>query len=581
MTSGVHAFGRAPCGCQAESAQALLLQSALDHVKVGIIVVGQDLSVQLVSRAASIMLGLNHDCDSGAPQLSELLAASPSLKTLDAAALQTALLCLDHDAATLKVELSSDRGPRTVFADVRRAAGLGWVVCLEDLSDFEQSRDWLLEHASSDPLTGLSNREHFMLMLRDRLGNASESAAMAILKIRLPHLGGVHHEFEHTTCDTLLRLAAARLETVCDGNALLARTSENEFAVAVDAKEGNIAATAARVMDSLSRPYLVDDETIPATAFIGVAMAPQDGTTPETLLKNAALALNSAEAGLRGSPRFFERKLTEHAAYKRGLEMDLRRALAGGEFELHYQPQIDMLHEGVTGVEALIRWRSPGRGLVSPVEFIPIAEELDLICPIGDWVLRTACKEAASWNSDVSVAVNASPKQFETGTFARSVAEALAASGLPPHRLEIEITESLLLGDGGAVVATLSAIHDMGVGLVLDDFGTGYASLSQLSRFCFDKIKIDRSFISVSGAPQNSAIVRAIAALGTSLGIPTTAEGVETAAQLQQVRAHGCTSVQGYYFSKPVAASAVPDLLKTFAVADLFERRQGETMLPA
>ena len=264
-------------------------------------------------------------------------------------------------------------------------------------------------------------------------------------------------------------------------------------------------------------------------------------------------------------PRFFEKTLTERAARRRALETDLRRALAGGEFELHYQPQIDMLHERVTGVEALIRWRSPGRGMVSPAEFIPIAEDLDLICAIGDWVLQTACAEAASWNSDVSVAVNASPKQFETGIFARSIANALESSGLPPHRLEIEITESLLLGDGGAVVATLNAIHDMGVGLVLDDFGTGYASLSQLSRFCFDKIKIDRSFISMSEAPQNSAIVRSIAALGTSLGIPTTAEGVETVTQLEQVRAHGCTSVQGYYFSKPVPASAVPDLLMHFA----------------
>ena len=578
MTSGEFSRSDTTGRCQHDSAQGSLLTSALNCVKMGILVTDNDLSVRLLSHAAAIMLGLPEDFASGGLSVLELFAASPTLDHLDIPSLSAALHGTGREASTLKLDFSGNCEARTVVADIRRAGEGGWVICLEDLSDFEQSRDWLLEHVSTDLVTGLPNRDHFMLMLRDHLETPGVPG-LAVLKIRLPHLPGLSHGFGHAGRDTVLRLVTGRLEAFCSGGGLLARASENVFALALELNDADIGEAASRLADILAQPYVIDGETVTVLAAIGIALAPNDATTAETLLADAALALNSAEPGAPAAPRFFEKQLTEHAARRRALATDLRRALAGCEFELHYQPQIDMLYERVTGVEALIRWRSPGRGMVSPAEFIPIAEELDLICPIGDWVLHTACAEAASWNSDVSVAVNASPKQFETGTFARSIAEALASSGLPPHRLEIEITESLLLGDGGAVVATLNAIHDMGVGLVLDDFGTGYASLSQLSRFCFDKIKIDRSFISMSEAPQNSAIVRSIAALGTSLGIPTTAEGVETVTQLEQVRAHGCTSVQGYYFSRPVPACAVPDLLKHFAGTRRTDRLRDEAVL--
>jgi len=317
-----------------------------------------------------------------------------------------------------------------------------------------------------------------------------------------------------------------------------------------------------RLHDLLARPFAIEGQMITIGAHIGAARAPVDGTTPDVLLDNAAMALAAARLEISGALRFFEPKLNAQARARRALESDLRQALAHGEFELFYQPQMDMRQQRVTGFEALIRWRSPSRGMVAPNEFIPLAEDLGLIGDIGAWVLHEACQEATGWPDDITVAVNASPLQVESGDFAASVTRALRRSGLPPQRLEVEITENLLLRDNGTVLSTFAALRAMGVRLVLDDFGTGYASLSQLARFHFDKIKIDRSFIAASeAAPEHEAIVRAIAALGISLGVPTTAEGVETIQQLDRVRENGCTSVQGYYYSKPVPALAVPDLI--------------------
>jgi predicted signal transduction protein with EAL and GGDEF domain len=345
---------------------------------------------------------------------------------------------------------------------------------------------------------------------------------------------------------------------------LLARFASDEFGIMLgeSADRASIAGLSARLTELISRPFFIEGQSISIGAHVGVATAPDDGETAEILVANAGLALAAARADARGELRFFEPKLDEEARSRRSLEADLRRALARGEFELHYQPQVDMRRHVVTGFEALVRWRSPSRGLVSPTAFIPLAEELDLIGEIGAWVLVEACREALHWPEEITVAVNASALQVEAGGFAATVARALRDTGLPGPRLEVEITESLLLRDNGTVTETFKALRTLGVGLVLDDFGTGYASLSQLARFHFDKIKIDRSFISSpEAAGEHAAIVRAIAALGISLGVPTTAEGVETVQQLERVRDNGCTSVQGYYYSKPVPASQVGTLL--------------------
>jgi EAL domain-containing protein (putative c-di-GMP-specific phosphodiesterase class I) len=333
-----------------------------------------------------------------------------------------------------------------------------------------------------------------------------------------------------------------------------------------------VAALSTRLAELIARPFVIEGQMLSIATHIGAACAPKDGESPEMLVANAGLALAAARAEARGFLRFYEPKLDEQARRRRALEADLRRALSRGEFELHYQPQIDVRGRSVTGFEALLRWRNPERGLVSPADFIPLAEELGLICDIGEWVLREACREAAGWPGGISVAVNASPLQVEGGDFAETVARALTLTGLPGDRLEIEITENLLLRDNGTVLATFEALRELGVHLVLDDFGTGYASLSQLARFHFDKIKIDRGFISApDAAAEHAAIVRAIAALGISLGVPTTAEGVETAQQLERVMENGCTCVQGYYFSRPVPACAIRPLLEKFTAPAAFE----------
>ncbi len=294
------------------------------------------------------------------------------------------------------------------------------------------------------------------------------------------------------------------------------------------------------------------------TTSIGVAIGPNDGNSTELLMRNADIALYRAKSDGRSTFRYFEAEMDKQIQARRLLEMDLRTAVTQGEFQLHYQPQVDAATEEITGCEALLRWNSPTRGMVPPSEFIPLAEEIGLIVPIGEWVLKQACIEAAGWPGAVRVAVNLSPAQFKSRSVVQSVINALAVSGLDANRLELEITESVLLHDNEATLATLHQLRGFGIKISMDDFGTGYSSLSYLRSFPFDKIKIDRSFIKdISDKGDCAAIVKAVAGLGKGLGIATTAEGVETAEQLQHVRAEGCTEVQGYLFSAPQPAEAL------------------------
>ncbi len=540
-----------------------LLTAALDSAPVGLIVLGEDCCVRLVTAGAAALLGYAGSSPALGLPATEMLGACTALCPDSLRRLSAALAGPSGEAPDLLLKVSGPAGMRTLSADIRPAGALGWVVSLEDVTSTRQTQDWLLEHASSDPLTGLWNRPHFMLMLQDCLCTP-DGPPPALLLVGLQRLKRVNDVLGVGAGDALLRMVADRLRGLAQEDDLLARVSGDEFALAVSRAEGQegLAAFAADVAACLAQPYLIEGEAVSLGVHAGISCAPQDGHTAEALLASAGLAL--LETGTRGAAplRFFDPLLTERAHLRRALEADLRLALARDEFELHYQPQVDVYRGCVTGLEALIRWRSPQRGLVPPTDFIPLTEQLGLINDIGDWVLRQACREAARWPADVTVAVNASPLQFETGHFARSVAEALAETGLDAGRLEIEITESLLLRDTGTVLGTLAALHAQGVRLVLDDFGTGYASLSQLSRFRFDKIKIDRSFVSpIDASLENSAIVRSIAALGQSLGIPTTAEGVETAKQLEQIKADGCTCVQGYYFSRPVPSGDVDGML--------------------
>jgi diguanylate cyclase (GGDEF)-like protein len=539
-----------------------LLRAALDSARTGLIVLDNEKRVRLLTRAAAELLGLVPGAPDTAMPVMRLLAQSP---WLDDAVLQTLAAAFGGegpDPREVLLSLPRPGGTRVVAMELRRARGEGWVASLEDVTQSRQTQDWLVEHASTDPITGLWNRQHFMLMLRDRLDAADPCTAVILLDLK--RLQGVNDTLGTAVGDAVLRLVGARLLGFLRREDLLCRFVSDEFAVMLGdtASREDIALLGQRLTALIEQPFVVDGQIITIGAHVGAACAPDDGDTPEVLVANAALALAAARAEARGEMRFFEPKLNDEARQRRALEADLRLACARGEFELHYQPQVDLRLARVTGFEALIRWRSPSRGMVAPNDFIPLLEELGLIGDVGEWVVRTACREAVRWPDDITVAVNASPLQVEAGDFGERVGRALADTGLRGHRLEVEITENLLLRDNANVLAALKALRELGVGLVLDDFGTGFASLSALTRFHFDKIKIDRSFISApDAADEHAAIVRAIAALGISLSVPTTAEGVETLQQLNRVRDNGCTSVQGYFYSKPVPAGTIPGLL--------------------
>ena len=353
----------------------------------------------------------------------------------------------------------------------------------------------------------------------------------------------------------LLRQVAERLRTCVGDVDTIARPVGDEFSIVQIAPDQPFAATslAARIIEALDAPFNYEGQAVILGGSLGIAVSPGDGNEADALLRNADIALHRAKAEGRGSYRFFEVGMDADMQARRQLQVDLRAALGNKEFELFYQPVVNLERNEISGFEALLRWHHPVRGSISPAQFIPVAEETGLIVPIGEWVLRQACAQAAAWPSHVKVAVNLSPVQFRAQNLVQMVFAALAASGLAAQRLELEITESVLLQDNAATLATLHQLRSLGVRIAMDDFGTGYSSLSYLRSFPFDKIKIDRRFVSdLSDTAEGSlAILRAVANLGHDLGMTTTAEGVETEEQVNKVRAEGCTEMQGYFFSPP------------------------------
>ncbi|MGI4765001.1 MAG: putative bifunctional diguanylate cyclase/phosphodiesterase [Janthinobacterium lividum] len=454
--------------------------------------------------------------------------------------------------------------------DVKSLPGAGWSIVVEESATRAARREIGLE-GSQDALTGLANRSAFQARLKEahvRLDRNSEG--FAVLAVDLDRFKQVNDTLGHPVGDSLLRKVAERLEATLRPTDTVARFGGDEFAVI----QGGVSSVAdadvlaRRIVDLLGRAYVVDGHLINIGASVGIALAPTDGADPDVLMKNADLALYRAKKDGRDRFRFFEPEMNARMQERRSLELDLRKALALHEFELVYQPQMNLETDQLVGCEALIRWRHPTRGTVSPAEFIPLAEEIGLIIPIGEWVVRTACKEAARWPAGLTIAVNLSPAQFKSKKLVEMVASALRSSGLAPHRLELEITEGLLLQENEANLATLHALRDLGLRISMDDFGTGYSSLSYLRSFPFDKIKIDRSFISgeTSGA-DSMAIIGAIASLGASFGMTTVAEGVETPEQMQRIRTEGCTDVQGYLISRPISAADIATLFADHAGA--------------
>jgi diguanylate cyclase (GGDEF)-like protein len=457
-----------------------------------------------------------------------------------------------------------------------RTDELGTVArALEHLQQETEERaraEALVTHmAHHDALTRLPNRIRFREELEEGLARAHRDDALAVLCLDLDNFKSVNDTLGHPVGDALLKVVAERLLEGIGATGTVARLGGDEFAIVQTGAAQPVGATvlAQHLIETIAAPYEINGHSVVIGTSIGIAVAPNDGSDPDAILKNADLALYRAKAEGRGVYRFFEAAMDASMQVRRLLELDLRSALALDQFELMYQPLIDLTTAEVKGLEALLRWRHPERGLVSPAEFIPLAEEIGLITQIGSWVLRRACAEAATWPSHLTVAVNLSPVQFTSRTLVLDVVTALGASGLPPRRLELEITEAVLLQDTDATLATLTHLKQLGVHISMDDFGTGYSSLSYLRKFPFDKIKIDQSFIrDLDNRPESMAIVRAVAGLGRSLGISTTAEGVETLDQLRTVKAEGCTQVQGYLLSRPLAARDIPRVLEAFAAAN-------------
>ncbi|MFZ0425726.1 MAG: EAL domain-containing protein [Xanthobacteraceae bacterium] len=459
--------------------------------------------------------------------------------------------------------IESEKGREVLVTSSPTADG-GWVATHEDITERRRAEAKIEYMAHHDALTDLPNRLLLYQQLQQALEIKRQGSRVAVLCLDLDRFKDVNDAHGHPVGDLLLKAVAGRLRQCIRDVDVVARLGGDEFAIMQSgaSQPTDATALASRLIEVIGAPYEVGGHQAAVELSIGIALAPGDGVGPDELLKNADLALYRAKSDGHGLYRFFQPEMDARMQNRRRLEIDLRRAITNGEFELFYQPLVDVQTEHVTGFEALIRWHHPERGVILPLDFIPVAEETGLIVPIGDWVMRQACAEAVTWPSAVKIAINLSPIQFKNKTLLLSVVSALAASGLSANRLELEITESVLLQDGDATLAILHSLRELGIRISMDDFGTGYSSLSYLRKFPFDKIKIDQSFIfDMSDHSDGLAIVRAVIAMGSGLGIATTAEGVETSEQFKQLKLEGCTEVQGYLFSPPRPATDVKALL--------------------
>ncbi|WP_439395394.1 EAL domain-containing protein [Bradyrhizobium sp. PMVTL-01] len=434
---------------------------------------------------------------------------------------------------------------------------------IEDVTERRRDHEKIAHMAHYDALTDLPNRTLFREQIERELEKVATGAQFALLYIDVDEFKGINDSLGHHVGDELLKAIATRLRGCLKKGDLIARLGGDEFAVIQTGiqSSADVLSFVTRIYEAIRQPYHCLGHQLSTDASIGIALAPQDGADLDQLVKNADLAMYGAKAGGRRTHRFFEPEMDASAKARLTMEQDLRHALVNGGFEIHYQPLVDLRSGAVTGCEALLRWRHPERGMVSPAEFIPIAEDTGLINELGDWVLRMACNEAATWPAHIRVAVNVSPVQLKSDTLALRIASALAASGLDPRRLELEITEAVLIRDDEAALSILHQLRSIGVRIALDDFGTGYSSLSYLKRFPFDKIKIDRCFVAdiaeTSGAP---VIVQAVVNIAAASSMTTVAEGVETEAQREMLRNLGCTEMQGYLFSAPKPAAEVRKL---------------------
>jgi diguanylate cyclase (GGDEF)-like protein/PAS domain S-box-containing protein len=546
-------------------------EAALNNMSQGLCLVDAQQRLVVCNQRYQEMFGFDRNLlKAGMPMrnLAEFLSASNGKDSgLHQISANQQSLIQEHRAATYFEEL---RDGRTVGISHQPLSEGGWVATYEDLTERRRAEARIAHMAHHDALTNLPNRTLFHERMNATFERVSdEDASFAIMLLDLDRFKTVNDTLGHPVGDTLLKSVAERLSKTVRPDDLVARLGGDEFAVLlINPTREDIRKSANGILQAIAKPFEIDGHTINIGTSIGIALAPADGDAPDKLLKNADLALYQAKAEGRNTFCFFEAEMDLDLQARRQTEIDLRVALAAGEFHVVYQPQVNLSSGKISGCEALLRWTHPIRGLVPPSEFIPIAEEAGLIPAIGEWVLRQACVAAAGWPADMRVAVNLSAAQFKNPHLSHSIVLALASTGLAAERLELEITESLLLQDDEATLRSLHQIRELGVKVALDDFGTGYSSLSYLRRFPFDKIKIDQTFVrEMTTDADCMSIVQSVIDLARNLRMTTTGEGVETLEQMERLQAAGCTDVQGFYFFRPMPSESI---------AAIFERRAEE-----
>ncbi|MGB9118806.1 bifunctional diguanylate cyclase/phosphodiesterase [Bradyrhizobium sp.] len=540
------------------------LDTAINAMSQGLVLFDSENRLVVCNQSYTAMYGLSPDVVKRGLSLGELLQHHKDTGSLQADVDEHCALVLDR-VASEKVQIASVGDGRWVQITHQKAVNGGWVATHEDITERRKAEEKIAHLAHFDTLTDLPNRVLFREQLELELKRIRRSGQLAVLYIDIDEFKSINDSLGHPVGDELLKTVAARLRHCVRETDFVSRLGGDEFAIVqtLVQRPEDVTDLISRIYSVIREPYECLGHQLSTDASIGVALAPQDGADLDELLKNADLAMYGAKADGRRTYRFFEQDMDARIKTRRMLEQDLRKMTADGGFteggfDIHYQPLVNLRDNEVSGCEALLRWRHPVRGMISPAEFIPIAEESGLISQLGEWVLTKACAEAATWPKNIKLAVNVSPVQFRNHAFALKVASTLAESGLPASRLELEITEAVLIRDDEVALTVLHQLRAVGVRVALDDFGTGYSSLSYLQRFPFDKIKIDRSFVNdIVESDGSCAIIQAVVNIAAARNMTTTAEGVETELQRDLLRRLGCTEMQGYLFSPARPAAEV------------------------
>ncbi len=544
-----------------------LLHTVLNNMSQGVLLFDSELKLLICNQRYTEMYGLSQEAVKPGCTLQDLLDSRIKVGTFSGdaadyvARLQECIVAGKTFSNTAKMA-----DGRIISVVSKPISGGGWLATHEDITERQSAEERIGHMARHDALTDLPNRVLLRERLEYELKRVKRGECLAVLCLDLDQFKSVNDTLGHPIGDELLKLVADRLRGCTREPDTIARLGGDEFAIIMTKmqKMSDAATLSRRIRESIIKPYQIEGHQIVTDISIGISISPEDGTESDELLRNADMALYGAKADGRGTYRFFELEMDARMKARRDLEMDLRKALLDKEFELYYQPLVNLQTNEITAFEALLRWKHPSRGLISPADFIPVAEETGLIIPLGEWVINTACGEAVNWPDQIKVAVNLSPAQLTNRNLVSVVKDALAVSGLNARRLQLEITETVLLQNTFATLATLHELRGLGAQIALDDFGTGYSSLSYLRSFPFDKIKIDRSFIQdMANGAEPLAIVNAVAGLAKCLNMISTAEGVETQQQFDTCQSLGCTEMQGYLFSRARPAKEIARFFAT------------------